>query len=104
MERIENLKELHVGDWIRVYKRSNYRTSLYDSEMEQYQIGEVTKITDDVICIDKIEEIEYNSKIKTIYPNFKIEKKKDSHKNVSTEFIIFKLNSKDKRELILKNL
>jgi len=104
MKRIENLGELQIGDWIRVYRKGNYRTSLYDSEMEQYQVGEVTKITDDVICVDKIEEIEYNSKVKTIYPNFKIYKVKSVHKNFSAEFTIFKLNPKDKKELIIENL
>lgn len=120
MKKIDNLELLEVGDWIRIYKREDYRTSLYDSSNEKYRVEEVVEITSEAIYVDKIEEIDENPYLRCPGnpsliveqqlggSKFKITKDKKRMFPVTSstnrKLVILKLNSKERRELILKNI
>ena len=120
MKKIDNLELLRVGDWVRIYKREDYRTSLYDSSDEKYRVEEVVEITPDAVYVDKIEEIDENPYLRcpggqTLIVEqqleggkFKITKDKRKMFPVANssnrKLVILRLSSKEKKELILKNI
>lgn len=97
MEQIDNLKLLKVGDYIRVTAHDNYY---------------LQRFKDTTFCVTTndnglllLKNLKDNSSLSIGFHNQKARKKsKDKWRWVSSEFIMFKLNSNEKDKIISEQI
>lgn len=103
MKLIENLEDLIVGDWIKIYVKGYFNKS-----EDNFKIAEITKIN----IIELQIKTQERKSLKAIIHKHKLKQKKRKlkHKSISynDDYIIFKLSknetNKMKNEHMLKEL
>ena len=110
MKKEDNLEKLKVDDWVRIYKREDYRKGLYTPEQEYYKVGIISALNEKNVKTDVLAEFGgkwFVWKRDENHANKEFNIPKIQLKNggsINREYIIFKLSPKERKELVLKGL
>lgn len=109
MEIINNLERIIVGDWIKIYKKGYIRSEIF-------KIGEIIGVNTKVLQFETRQENRGWDNEDITFPDERViilkikaeksKKKKLKHKikTYNNEYIIFKLNEKEKNNLRNENM